>query len=169
MNNVVPKLLKVYNGPPDLTVNIMLSTSQIWGVNQFPGPQNSSLITVVVHNRLSVLPKSTLPDDPNTLPAFGSDAKGVMVRIGLSSGLRQTGGVGLPAGFQAAVAPNNQTVLCFGGDIAAGSSVNFVIEVIGVSGAYETITAEVDPFSVIPETSETNNTAIASIFVIFLN
>ena len=169
MNNVVPKLLKIYNGPPDLTVNIMLSTSQIWGVNQFLGPQNSSQVTVVVHNRLSVLPKSTLPDEPNTLPALGSDAKGVMVRIGLSSGLRQIGGVGLPAGFQVAIAPNNQTIVCYGGDIAAGSSVNFVLDVIGVSGAYETIIAEADPFSVIPETSETNNLAIASILVVFLN
>jgi hypothetical protein len=165
---IEPIVLSVQNGPPDLTVSIHLSTNHIMRAEQNQGPVDSSLVTIIVQNRLSFHPGPIVPG--GFLGAFGSDVKGVMVTIVLSSGLQQVGGIAVPAGFQAAIAPNHQTVFCFGGDIPAGSSVNFEIEVIAVGGTYqETISAQVDPYSVIPEASETNNQASASIFVIWIN
>ncbi len=162
-------LLTISNGPPDLTVNVVPAKSMIYG-GPVPGmPQDSSLVTITVQNRLSFLPGligSTLGKEP-ILQAFGSEAKAVIVSIRLTSDLRQIGNMIMPAGFQSAVAPNNQTIFFFGGTIAADASVDFVIEVIGdyACGVNASILAEVDPFSVITEVSKTNNKGSATIWI----
>jgi hypothetical protein len=164
--NIQPFLLTISNGPPDLTVNVTPARNLIYG-GPMPGmPQDSSLVTITVRNRLSFLPGPILAKEP-ILQAFGSEAKGVMVSIGLTSGLRQVGNMSVPAGFQSAVAPNNQTIFFFGGTIPVDASADFVIEVIGDYGCgySASIFAEVDPYSFITEVSKTNNKGSATIFI----
>ncbi len=166
--NIQPFLLTISNGPPDLTVNVAPARNWINGGPIPNMPQDSSPVTITVQNRLSFLP-GPIPAKEPILPAFGSDAKGVLVSIGLTSGLRQVGNMTAPSGFQSAVAPNNQTIFFFGGTIPAGTSADFVIEVIGDSDggctSLASILAEVDPFSFIIEVSKTNNKGSATISI----
>ncbi len=167
MNAIHPFLLKIFNGPPDLTVVIVPTKSVIYG-GPVPGtPRDSSSVTITVRNQLSFFPGPIKVEEPNILPAYGSEAKGVLVSVTLSSGLQQVGNISLPADFSAAVAPNNQTIFFFGGAIPAGASVDFVIEVIGEYGCgyYATILAEADPYAFIAEVSKTNNDGSASIWI----
>jgi hypothetical protein len=162
-----PFLLKILSGPPDLMVNVVPARSVIYGGPVEGMPQDSSPVTITVQNRLSFLPGPTIVEEPNTLPAFGSDAKGVLVSIGLSSGLRQVGNISMPVGFQSAVGPNSQTIFFWGGTIPSGESVDFVIEVIGDYGCgyYASILAEVDPYSFIVEADKNNNKGSATILI----
>lgn len=167
MNTIQPFLLKIFNGPPDLTVDVVPAKSGIYG-GPVPGmPQDSSSVTITVRNQLWFFPGPIKLEDPNIHPAYGSDANNVMVRVNLSTSLQQAGNISLPAGFSATVAPNQQVVFIYGGTFPAGASVDFVIEVIGGTscGTFESIQAQVDPYSYIVETSKTNNMGSATIFV----
>lgn len=162
--NLQPLELKVLNGKPDLTVNIIPAKSIIFG-GAIPGvPQDSALVTITVQNRLFFSPAPA-----KGLLAFGSAAKGVFLYIELSQGLHQVGNISVPPGFMTAVLPpNNQTIFCYNGTIQAGTSVDFIIEIIGDPncGSHLMITAEVDPYNWIDEASEGNNKGRASIFVV---
>jgi hypothetical protein len=105
-------------------------------------------------------------EEPNTFPVYGSDVNYVLVSVELSTGLQQVGGMSLPAGFSAAVTSNHQIIVFSGGPIPAGTSVDFVIEVIGgYNIGNTTILAEVDPNNFIVEVDENNNKASATILV----
>jgi hypothetical protein len=169
--NIQPFPLTISNGPPDLTVNVVPARNWIYSGSMPNMPQDSSTVTITVQNRLSFLPSSPVEAPEPILPVFGSDAKGVLISIGLTSGLRQVGNMTAPSGFQSAVAPNNQTVFFFGGTIPAGASADFVIEVIGDEGgcvSHASILAEVDPYSFITEVSKTNNKGSATILIVSL-
>jgi hypothetical protein len=109
MDTVDIRIFKIYQGPPDLTVRVVPAKTWIYGGPLVGVPQDSSLVTVTVQNRFSFPPP---PPGPvvadNTIPVFGSDAKGVLVSVSLTFGLQQVGGMILPPGFQAAVAPDRK-------------------------------------------------------------
>jgi hypothetical protein len=170
MNAVYIRLFKIFYGPPDLTVRVLPAKSWIYG-GPIPGvPQDSSLVTVTVQNRFSLPPSFPGPvavEEPDTLSVFGSDARGVLVSIGLTNGLEQVGGLSLAPGFQAAIAPDKKSMFFYGGTVLAGASVDFQFEVIGPYGCdYKgSILAEVDPYSFISEADKTNNKGNATIAV----
>jgi hypothetical protein len=164
MNNVMPMLIKIYDGPPNLTVTVVSAKNSIDAIMPgVPGPTDTSTVTVTVHNRLS-FPSGPFQAEPNTIPAFGREAKNVQVSIGLSIGLRQVGNIIWPVGFSAAVTANNQIIIFIGGTIPAGARVDFVFEVFGEArgGMDETIWADVQP-------SFPWNQASTTIFVRTLN
>lgn len=167
MNPVHIRLMKIYNGPPDLTVSVVPEKSMIQGGAVPGGPQDSSLVTITVQNRWTFYPGPIVMEEPNTIPVFGSDAKNVTLAISLSPGLHQVGNITAPAGFIAAITPNGQTIYLFGGTILAGDWADFAIEVIGDTncGSFLPILVEVDPFSTITEVSKSNNKASATILV----
>jgi hypothetical protein len=150
----ISKLVPVQfiNGYPDLVVRIETSVNSLWLLNQ---PNESSVITITVHNRLHFISR------PPSLAASGSDAKDVVLYIQMSAGLQQVGGMVVPAGFQASVVSNHHTVYYFGGGIAAGESVVFVIEVIGEHpGGIATISAEANLRNLTTENLENNKASV---------
>ena len=168
MDTVNLRIIKLYQGPPDLAVSVVPAKNWIYG-GPIPGvPQDSSLVTVKVENRFSFPPPSPEPIvADNTFPVFGSDAKGVLVAVTLTNGLQQVGNMILPAGFQSAVAPDRKTLFFYNGTILAGASVDFQFEVIGDYGCgyNASILVEADPYSFITETNKANNRGSATILV----
>jgi hypothetical protein len=104
----------------------------------------------------------------NTLPVFGSDARGVFVSFTLTNGLQQIGNFALPSGFQAATSTDRKSVYFFGGTIAAGATVDFQFHVAGEYGCYYqgSILAEADPFAALVEADKTNNRGSATLSVV---
>ncbi len=162
---IKPTLLAVQNGLPDLTVNVVAAKSSIlYGGT----PSESSLVTIAVQNRLSIVP-GPIVRGKQLLKMYGSAATNVMVLILLSSYLQQVGGVSVPAGFQSAASQNS--LYFFGGSIPAGASVDFLIEVIAKQevSTWATIWAQVDPYAYIQELSKSNNWGSASIYITSVN
>src|SRR5688500_7802534 len=63
-NMIHPFLLKIFNGPPDLTVVVVPTKSVIYG-GPVPGmPQDSSSVTITVRNQLSFLPGPIKMEEP---------------------------------------------------------------------------------------------------------
>jgi hypothetical protein len=154
ISKLVP--VQIVNGRPELIVKVEASTGSL---SLKRDPKDSSVLTITVQNRLRFILH------PPTVAASGSDANDVMVYIQLSSILQQVGGMVVPSGFQAAVTQDHHTVFCFGGTIPAGGSVVFEIEVIGDGLGVATILAEVDPYNLIAENLESNNTGSATIYI----
>ena len=169
MLTIEPFLLKIFDGKPDLTVDVVPAKSIIFGGPQPAGmAQESSLVTFTVHNELLFLPGPLKPEEPNVIPAFGSDVAQVVLRVSLAPAFTQIGGISLPAGFSATITPSHQLIFFYGGPISAGGSADFVIEVIGRynnRGRDEYIWAKVDPRNRIAETDKTNNVGFAKIWV----
>jgi hypothetical protein len=160
-----PFPIVIVPGPPDLTVQISAVPNSIYGGPNPNGVNESSLVTITVQNRL------TAPQEPQlfegTLRLFGSEARGVSISVSMPASLSQVGNMGIPSGFQCAVAPDNHHVFCWGGTIPAGGSVAFQVEIIGAYGCgyRANIQAVADPYNWIAEASETNNDASSEIFV----
>ncbi len=168
--HIEPVPLKIIDGLPDLTVTVVPEKSSIAGGPPPQGvPQESSVVTITVQNRVSFFGGPIIAG--NIRPAFGRDVQGVMVSIVLSSGLQQVGGMSVPAGFLSAVAPNHQTIFFYGGTIQTAASVVFEFDVVAdcLHDDYASILAEVDPYSFITEASKTNNMANAKIGIICMS
>jgi hypothetical protein len=158
LNGVQLDEIQVFPGQPDLTVTAQ-NTRPIFTPNG--EPRDSSLVTISVQNRLTA---------SQSLPArfFGSEARGILVSVAIPAPLSQVG-MTIPSGFTCGVASGNHNILCWGGTIAAGGSVDFLIEVISedLAGGFVIVNvqAEVDPYSWIAEVSETNNKASTGVLV----
>jgi hypothetical protein len=158
------KPIEIVPGLPDLTVQTRAAPTRIYGGTNLAGINESSTITITVHNRL------TAPQLPQrfegTLRLFGSEAKGVSLSVSMPAALSQVGAA-IPGGFQCAATPTNHYVFCWGGNIPAGGSVEFQVDVIGEYGCgfMADVRAVVDPHNWIPEASDTNNEATSTISV----
>lgn len=157
--------VEIIPGLPDLTVFTSAAPTLIYG-----GPINnandSSVVTITVQNRLTAPERGYLFE--GTFWMYGAEARGVFVSIAMPTSLSQVGNMRIPSGFECAVTANNHNVFCWGGNIPAGGSVEFLLQVIG--GAYgcgytANVQTEVDPYSWIAEASETNNNASSAISV----
>lgn len=160
-----PMLLGIQNGLPDLTVNVVAAKKFIWYVGA-GAPLDSSLVTITVQNRLSIFPGPMI-DTRQPLKVYGSEATSVTLMILFSAYLELAGGVSMPAGFQSAASQNS--VFFFGGNIPAGASLDFMIEVIAKEAGCSrsaTILAQVDPYSYIHEVSRSNNWGSATINIL---
>lgn len=139
--------------------------NSIYGGPTVNGVNESSVVTITLQNRLTLLHRPHLFE--GTLRHFGSEAQGVSVSVSMPASLSQVGTIITPSGFQCAVAPNNHYVFCWGGTIPAGDSVAFQVEIIGAYGCGYTanVQAVADPYNWISEASETNNDASSGISV----
>lgn len=160
---IKPNQFVIRSGPPDLVMRMSASPTSIYG-GPWNGVNEISIVTITVENRLTF--RKLMPGQARAV-GHGSDARGVLVSIDIPAPLSQVGNVTAPIGFQCAVSPNNHTVICWGGTIPAGKSINIEIAVIGeyTCGSTVEMRAVVDPYSWIGEASETNNEATVKIDV----
>ena len=125
----------------------------------------TSTITITVQNQLTAPTPSRFRLADGKLRLLGAEAKSVALAISMPNDLAQVGGMSIPSGFQCAFALNRQYIVCSGGPIAAGGSVQFSLDVTAAYRCSYTanVTATADPFSWLVEASETNNTAVSAI------
>jgi hypothetical protein len=159
-----PIIFQVFPGQPDLAVIAQNSKP----IGMYSNPRESSLVTISVQNHLTIQQGK---QQGSPLRVFGSEVQAVLMTVAIPIPLSQIGGLIVPKGFMCGIVSGNHNVICFGGPIGAGGSVDFGIEVIsedlkelcGERMVY--VQAEVDPGSAIAEVSETNNAASTGVVI----
>jgi len=159
-----PGKVIVVNGLPDLVVRVQTAPTVVSGIVSSSGPQATSVVTITVQNRFT--PYGGPHEADGSVWVVGSAAQNVLVTVDLWPNIVQVGGFAAQGGFQCAVTPNKQNVMCFAGNIPVGATVTIQFEVMTTANQYCThaeIYAHVDPYSWIREASDANNEASGGI------